>query len=243
MFDLSGKKALITGSTQGIGKAIAICFASYGAEVIIHGSERLEKCQKVADEIGKNATIAVADLKDEDCAEELYKYTGNVDILVLNASMQIRKPWNQIIIDDFQKQININYRSSLLLIQKYVPYMQMQKWGRILTIGSVQQYKPHRDMLVYAGSKEAQFSLVINLAKQLACDGITVNNLAPGVIITPRNDTALSDEAYAKQVLAGIPLGFAGEAKDCTGAALLLCSEAGRYITGTDLIVDGGMHL
>ena len=98
-------------------------------------------------------------------------------------------------------------------------------------------------MAVYAASKCGQMSLVDNLARQLAADGITINNLSPGVIATPRNDAALGDAEYAKKVMEGIPMRYAGTAEDCAAPILLLCSEEGRYITGTDLIVDGGMHL
>ena len=121
--------------------------------------------------------------------------------------------------------------------------MQKQKCGRIVTVGSEQQYKPHKDMAVYAATKCAQMSFVTNFAKQLGAYGITVNNMSPGVIATPRNEQALSDNEYRNQILMGIPLGYEGTAQDCTGAVLLLCSNAGRYITGTDMIIDGGMHL
>lgn len=243
MFDLMGRTALVTGSSQGIGAAVAKCLADYGAKVFIHGSSNVQKCQKIADEIGKNTSCAVADLSSDGCAEKLYEQTNNVDILVLNASVQYRKPWNEITSEEFDKQIRINLKSSLELIQKYAPYMQRQKWGRIVTVGSVQQYKPHKDMAVYAATKSAQTSLVSNLAKQLGVDGITVNNISPGVISTPRNKQALADEEYRKLLLRAIPLGFEGTAEDCAGAVLLLCTEAGRYITGTDLLIDGGMHL
>jgi len=243
MFNLAGKKALVTGSSQGIGKAIAKCLADYGAKVYIHGSVSMEKCKAVTEEIGKGSQAVIADLSLDGCAEKLYGQTGDVDILVLNASVQYRKPWKEITGEEFDKQVRVNLKSTLELIQKYTPYMQSQKWGRIVTVGSVQQYKPHRDMAVYAATKSAQMSLVTNLAKQLAPDGITVNNMSPGVIATPRNEQALSDDQYREHILMGIPLGFEGTAEDCAGAVLLLCSNAGRYITGIDLIVDGGMHL
>jgi len=246
LFDLTGKKALVTGSTQGIGKEIAMCLASYGAKVFVHGSSSMEKCQGVADDIitiGNNAACVVADLSKDDCAKTMYEQTGDIDILVLNASVQYRKAWNEITSEEFDTQVKVNFKSSLELIKLYEPYMTKNNWGRIVTVGSVQQYKPHKDMLVYAGTKEAQMSMVKNLAKQLAPNGITVNNMSPGVIATPRNDTALSDKEYAKKIYEGIPCGFAGKAEDCAGVVLLLCSKGGRYITGTDLIVDGGMHL
>lgn len=242
MFDLTGKKALITGSTQGIGFAIAECLAEYGASVFINGSSSYEKCERAALQI-KGAKPALCDLSKDDCAEKLYEITGDIDILVSNASIQYRTPWNQITDEEFEKQITVNLKSALKLIQKYEPAMRKSGWGRILTVGSVQQYKPHKDMLVYAASKCAQMSFVHNLAKQFAPYGITVNNLSPGVIATPRNDKALADVEYANKVMEGIPMGFAGKPKDCVGAALLLCSDAGKYITGTDIVVDGGMSL
>ena len=118
--------------------------------------------------------------------------------------------------------------------------MKKQGWGRIITIGSVQEAKPHPDMLVYSASKAAQENMMRSLSLQLAKDGITVNNIAPGVIYTDRNVEALSDPVYAKKVTDSIPVGFYGEPKDCAGIVSLLCSEEGRYITGQSIYVDGG---
>lgn len=232
---------MITGSTQGIGFSVAKAFAEAGATVWINGTNE-EKAKRAAEGI-TGAQIALCDLSTPDCADRLYQKTGDVDILILNASIQYRRPWNEIADEEFDKQIAVNLKASLKLIQKYAPYMQAHKWGRIITIGSVQQRKPHKDMLVYAAAKAAQENMARNLAKQLAPDGITVNNVAPGVIETPRNSEALSDKEYAKQVIAGIPLGYAGEPQDCNGLILTLCSDAGRYITGADIFIDGGMSL
>jgi NAD(P)-dependent dehydrogenase (short-subunit alcohol dehydrogenase family) len=248
MFDLTNKRALVTGSTQGIGFAIAECLAKQGADVIIHGSSSYDKCANAAERIFNTGIqgklgIAVADLSAKDGAEKLYNAIGDVDILVLNASIQYRKKWNEITPEEMETQLQTNFKSSLRLIQLCGPYMEKNGWGRVVTVGSVQQYKPHRDMAVYAASKAAQMNLVTNLAKQLAPLGITINNLSPGVIATPRNEAALADKEYSKLVMAGIPAGFAGTAEDCAGAALLLCSDEGRYITGIDLTVDGGMKL
>lgn len=242
MFDLSGKKALITGSVQGIGLALAECLAKYGAQVFVHGSRSAELCRKAAAGIPEAAAVS-ADLSEADAAERLYAATGDVDILILNASVQYRSPWEEITEEEFDKQITVNFKSSLKLIRKYEPYMSRKGEGRIITVGSVQEYKPHPAMVVYAASKAAQKNMIRNLAVQLAPGGITVNNIVPGVIETPRNEKALADENYYKQVLKGIPMGYTGLPEDICGAALLLCSKAGRYITGTDIIVDGGMSL
>ena len=242
MADFKGKKVLITGSTQGIGLEIARQFSQCGAVVFINGAASEEKINNVVKSIS-NSRPALCDLSNPDCAEILYEITGDIDILILNASIQYRKAWDEISDEEFDRQIAVNFKSSLKLIQKYVPYMKEQKWGRIVTVGSVQQAKPHKDMLVYAASKAAQHNMVMNLAKQLAPFNITVNNVAPGVIETPRNFEALADEEYAKMVLAGIPCGHIGKAKDCAGLMLLLCSDEGKYMTGENIFIDGGMKL
>jgi NAD(P)-dependent dehydrogenase (short-subunit alcohol dehydrogenase family) len=241
MFDLKGKRALITGSAQGIGFSVAKALAEAGATVWINGTNE-EKAKRAAQGI-TGAQIALCDLSSPDCADLLYQKTGDVDILILNTSIQCRRAWDEITDEEFDKQIAVNLKASLKLIQKYAPHMQAQKWGRIITVGSIQQRKPHKDMLIYAAAKAAQENMARNLAKQLAPDGITVNNVAPGVIETPRNSEALSDKEYAKQVIAGIPLGYAGVPQDCDGLILTLCSDAGRYITGADIFIDGGMSL
>ncbi|MBQ8894684.1 MAG: SDR family oxidoreductase [Clostridia bacterium] len=242
MFDLTGKRALVTGATQGIGLAIAQILGKQGATVYVNGASSLQKCEEAAATV-QNGIPAHGDLLDPKGGDALFKQVGPVDILVLNASIQFRTKWNEIMGEELEKQLQLNFKSSLRLMQLNAEYMKEQKWGRIVTVGSVQQYKPHPDMAVYAATKAAQMNLVQNLAVQLAPFGITVNNMAPGVIATPRNEAALADPDYAPKVYAKIPVGFAGSAEDCAAGVLLLCSEEGRYITGIDLVIDGGMHL
>jgi NAD(P)-dependent dehydrogenase (short-subunit alcohol dehydrogenase family) len=250
LFDLTGKKALITGSSRGIGKAIAIGLADYGADVIIHYTKKTEEAESVVQTIrknGGNAFTVQQDLLELDCAGEIFRTVeqeyGGIDILILNASIQYKKAWEEITIQDFDDQMSINVRSSLALIQRAVPYMKKNKWGRIVTVGSVQEYKPHPDMLVYSASKAAQAMMVRSLAAQLALDGITVNNICPGVILTDRNKAAYFDEEYRREVTGSIPMGYWGKPEDCVGGILLLCSDAGRYITGESLLIDGGKSL
>lgn len=250
LFDLSGHTALVTGSSRGIGRAIALGLAGWGATVAVHGtrlSNALDETLAEVKRLSPGSVAVTGDLSDPEVpsrlVSEVVAALGALDILVVNASIQIRKPWAEVTQAEAELQMQVNFHATLKMIQAAVPGMRANKWGRILTIGSVQQYLPHPDMIVYAASKSAQENLIRNLAKQLAADRITVNNLAPGVILTDRNATVLADEAYAERVRNMIPLRYFGEPQDCVGAALLLCSEAGRYITGTDLLVDGGMSL
>ena len=248
--NLAGRRALVTGSSQGIGRAIAVTLAEFGADVMIHCARDVAKAEAARREVeafGVRSGLTVADLAEPEAAQRIHAETlaalGPVDILVLNASVQIRKPWQEITLDEYRRQLDVNLGANVWLIQHFVPDMQRNKWGRILTLGSVQQVRPHPEMLVYSATKSALENLVRNLAPQLAPGGITINNLAPGAIATVRNEQVLADESYLRRVLAKIPAGFIGEAGDCAGLALLLCSEAGRYITGQDLFVDGGMGL
>ena len=237
------KTAFVTGSSRGIGRAIALRLATDGFKVILHGVVESDHIKNLKDEIEKNGGIAeiiTADLCDLEATKILAEKVKDIDVLVLNASVQYRTPWQEITTDACYDQLNCNFISSMLLIQAAVPNMKKKGWGRIITIGSVQEAKPHPDMLVYSASKAAQTNMMQSLALQLAREGITVNNVAPGVIYTDRNVEALSDPEYAKKVTDSIPVGFYGEPRDCAGIVSLLCSEDGRYITGQSIYVDGG---
>lgn len=237
------KTAFITGSSRGIGKAIAMRLAADGFKVILHGVRESNHIKRLKHEIEKNggvADIACADLSDLKATQDLFAYAASADVLVLNASIQYRTPWQEITTKACYEQLNCNFVSSMMLIQASVSHMKKAGWGRIITIGSVQEAKPHPDMLVYSASKAAQTNMMKSLSLQLAKDGITVNNVAPGVIYTDRNMEALSDPEYAEKVVSSIPVGFYGEPEDCAGIVSLLCSDEGRYITGQSIYVDGG---
>jgi len=250
LFSLAGKRALVTGSSRGIGRAIALGFAEFGADVAVHYAVRQQEAQDVAAEaarFGVRAATVGGDLAQPGAARRVFNESmsalGRIDILVLNASVQLPEDFAKITAEQFERQVAVNLKSSLELLQLALPPMVERRWGRVLTVGSVQEFKPHPQMLVYAATKSAQASMARNLAKQVASCGITVNNLAPGVIDTERNRGRLADEAYRAKVLSLIPAGCIGEPADCVGTALLLCSAAGGYITGANFVVDGGMSL
>ena len=227
-FDLTGKTALVTGSTRGIGKAIGDAFEEYGAKVIRHDTK-------------------VCDLSDPDAVDAFFdrleKESSLPDILVANASIQERMKWGEFTMEEARKEAQVNYLATLRMFQMAYPHMKERGWGRLITVGSVQERRPHPEMIGYAATKGAQENMVRNIARQVAKEGITVNNICPGVFFTDRNKDALGDPVYAKRVTDAIPMHDYAVPEDAAGAALLLASDAGRYITGSTIMVDGGLSL
>ena len=245
-FDLSGRTALVTGSARGIGRAIMLAFAECGAHVIVHGSREsapLDEALALARQFDPKATKVVADLSDPQAADALIIEHFSPDILVCNASIQAKIPWTEFPREEALKEIQVNFLSTLRLFQLCYPKMKAQKWGRLITVGSVNERRPHPDMCVYAATKSAQENLVRGVARQVAAEGITVNNIAPGVFYTDRNRECLADPVYGPKVTAAIPMHDYAMPEDAAGAALLLASDAGRYITGASIAVDGGLSL
>ncbi len=236
------KKVLVTGSSQGIGKAIAAAFVGQGYEVIVHGSGNMAKAEGARAEIGAHHAV-VADLSDIAQIKSLREKTGDVDILILNASVQYKEKWDEISEEALDKQLTVNVKSTLLLMQDYIPAMKKKGFGRVVTVGSVNQYRNHPELPLYSATKCAVMKLSECVAKEVAPYGVTVNNIAPGAIATPRNETVFNDEKKRRAVESQIPTGHFGTPEDCVGAVLMLCSDGGAYITGTDIVIDGGMKL
>jgi NAD(P)-dependent dehydrogenase (short-subunit alcohol dehydrogenase family) len=247
-FRLHGRTALVTGARREIGRAIALALGAAGARVAVHHTGTAEEAGDAAEVIatlqegGVEAAAFAADFVAPDAGRKLARAVtaalGHVDILVLNASIEIREHWAEISAEHFDRQVNVNLRATLDLLQELGPLMAERGWGRIVTIGSVQQVWPAASMMVYAGYKAMQLNWAMNLARQLGPSGVTVNNLAPGVILTSRNRDHLGPQGDVP--MSRIPVGRFGRPDDLVGAALLLCSDAGSYINGANLFVDGG---
>ncbi len=246
-FRLNGRTALVTGARREIGRAIALILAGAGARVAVHHAGTAEEARDAATVVaeirdaGGQAEAFGQDFAVDDAGLSLAAAVtawSPVDILVLNASIELVEDYRAITREHFDRQIAVNLRTTLELLQTLVPAMAERGWGRVVTIGSVQQERPHPSMLVYAGTKAAQLNWTLNLARQFGGQGVTVNNLAPGAILTARNREQMKTEGEA--LAARIPAGRLGTPDDLAGAALLLCSDAGRYISGTNLFVDGG---
>ncbi len=227
-FNLTGRIALVTGSTRGIGKAIGDALEEYGAKVIRHNSK-------------------VCDLSDPAAIEaffaKLQAENSMPDILVANASIQQKTPWTEFPMDEARKEIQVNFLATLRMFQLCYPKMKAQKWGRLIAVGSVNERRPHPDMCVYAATKSAQENLIRGIGRQVAPEGITVNNLCPGVFYTDRNRECLADPVYGPKVTAAIPMHDYAMPEDAAGAAVLLASDAGRYITGATILIDGGLSI
>ena len=238
---------MVTGGRREIGRAIALGLAGAGARLAIHHAGTAEESRDadlVVQEIqaiGGEAAAFGQDFAVDDAGHRLAAAViawAPVDILVLNASIELPEDFRTITRERFDRQIAVNLRTTLELLQALVPPMAERGWGRVVTIGSVQQERPHPAMLVYAGTKAAQFNWALSLARQFGGKGVTVNNLAPGAILTARNRDQMAVEGAA--LVQRIPAGRLGRPDDLVGAALLLCSDAGSYINGVNLFVDGG---
>lgn len=251
LFSLKGRTALVTGSSRGIGHAIALGLAQAGATVILHGTRDSAPLREAAAELsaltGTEPPVVTADLSDDAAVAALPGQLAALglspDILVLNASVQAYVHIEDCTPEEFAREFRANVGACFQLVQTLSPAMTARGWGRIVCVGSVNQLRPAPRLALYSATKAALANFTQCAAKVYAPSGVTVNNLVPGTILTDRNREVLKDEAFTQRVLSGIPAGRLGEPADLVGAALLLCSEAGSYITGTELVVSGGMHL
>lgn len=257
-FSMRGRKALVTGGSVSIGREIALAFAEAGADVAIQHARaadiafgRTSAAEETVAAIAERGRVGFAVDADfarpheaRRCVEEAQRRLGGLDVIVVCASIQYRTPFEEVTEEQIERQIQVNFRATIELLQAALPEMRRRRFGRILTIGSVNQTAPEGVLSVYAALKSAQHNLAINLAREYAPHGITINNLSPGLIATERNKWRREDAAAWKAIEAGCsPMKRAGKPSEMAGAALLLCSGAGSYITGADLQATGGRHL
>jgi NAD(P)-dependent dehydrogenase (short-subunit alcohol dehydrogenase family) len=247
---LDGKAALITGAGRGIGLGIVRALASAGCAVAIQDIE-LDVAQREAEEINRDGGRAVGlggDITDLSLPARAIQQTveqfGNFHILVNNAAIQIEKKWTTFTIEEIHRVVDADFVSPILFCQQAAAIFQRQKHGRIINIGSIQQRVGNPDMLPYSMAKAALENLTRGLARVLAPDGITVNLLCPGYFNTWRNrDQFKTPQDLIDRGREYVPEGRIGEPEDVGGISLLLASDAGAYITGQTIYVDGGMSV
>ncbi len=242
-FSLEGKKALVTGATGGIGKAIAQTLINQGASVTISGT-REEKLQELKAELGGNGIfIKPCNLKNTDEVEALVpdaaEMMGGVDIVVCNAGITKDGLVMRMKNEDFIDVIKVNLESTFIINRAAVKLMMKNRWGRIINISSVVAVSGNPGQANYCASKAGVIGMSKSIAKECATRGITVNAVAPGFIKTPMTDVL--NEEQQKTILSGIPSGKMGEASDIANAVAFLASSESGYITGQTIHVNGGL--
>jgi NAD(P)-dependent dehydrogenase (short-subunit alcohol dehydrogenase family) len=246
LFDLTGKIALVTGGSKGLGKAMARAFAEAGADVVIssrHEDELRTALPDIRSGTEARGEYLVADMSRRDdvrrLADEALKRMGRVDILVNNAGSNNPQPIDQIGDADWDHILELNLTSCMALTRALVPQMKSRRWGRVIHISSIMALASKEGRNAYSATKAALIGMARASALDLGQYNITVNCLAPGPFLTDLPGSLLSDEE--KQVFASrTALGRWGDPRELAGPALMLASEAGSYITGAVLVVDGG---
>jgi NAD(P)-dependent dehydrogenase (short-subunit alcohol dehydrogenase family) len=258
---LGGKRAVVTGSTGGIGAAIARRLAAEGATVVVQGRRETE-ARQVAAEItgaGGRTVVALGDLATDSGAQAVVAVVndtlGGADILVNNAGAFPLGRWLESTASEWVELYNQNVGSMVRLITQLVPGMKERGWGRVISLASVVATMPHRGMAAYSATKAANLNLAVSLAKELAGTGVTSNAVSPGMIVTPGLEVMLRElapgaglpvddwgaiESYALKKIAPNPSGRLGQVPDIADAVAFLASPLAGYINGANLRVDGG---
>jgi NAD(P)-dependent dehydrogenase (short-subunit alcohol dehydrogenase family) len=246
LFDLTGKVALVTGGSKGLGKAMARGLAEAGADVLIssrHENELRAALDEILQGTGRKGRYFVADMSRREEAKRLAKAAldamGRVDVLVNNAGTNKPEPIDQISDKTWDEVLEINLSSVMALTRALVPQMKERRWGRVIHISSVMAFLSKEKRNTYSATKAALLGLARASALDLGPFGITVNCIAPGPFLTDLPNSLLSD-AEKKTFADHTALGRWGDPKELVGAALFLATEAGSYVTGQTIVVDGG---
>ena len=246
---LKDKVAIVTGGSGGIGKALCERLASEGAKIVINyrsSKDEAVETKKKIEQIGSEALIVRADLSQVEQITHLVRETieqfGKVDILVNNAGLEIRDDFWDVTEEDYDLVLNVNLKAVFFATQAVVKHFREASTpGRIINISSVHEELPFPHFTSYCASKGGVKMITRNLAVELGSMGITINNVAPGAIATPINQSLLDNPEQLKKVTQNIPLGRLGEPEDVAGIVAFLASDEAKYITGSTFYVDGGL--
>ena len=246
---LRDKIALVTGSSQGIGRAIAVRFAREGADVVINYNRTAAGAEEALAEVeatGRRGLIVQADLGNVEDIRRLInqgvRHFGRLDILVNNAGLETHAPFWEATEEDYDKVLNVNLKGVFFAAQEFVRHLRAtNRRGKIINISSVHEELPFPNFTAYCASKGGVKMLTRNLAVELGPLGININNIAPGAIETPINTKLLNDLRKLGALLAQIPLGRLGQTRDVASVAVFLASDDADYVTGSTYYVDGGL--
>jgi glucose 1-dehydrogenase len=255
---LKGKNVLVTGGTSGIGQAIAVRFAEFGANVAINYRSRpedaaeteqqVEACVAKVQRMGVKDVIVRGDVSKEEDVVGMFGETvdklGGLDVLINNAGIQISRPSHELSADDFDKVLGVNLRGAFLCAREAIKhFLAENKPGVITNISSVHQRIPKPNYLGYSVSKGGMQNMTTTLALEYAAQGIRVNAVGPGATITPINRAWVDDPEKAEQVTSHIPIPRPGTADEMAAVVCFLASDDAAYITGQTIFVDGGLTL
>jgi NAD(P)-dependent dehydrogenase (short-subunit alcohol dehydrogenase family) len=243
---LKNKVAVITGASRGLGKAMALELGSAGAALALIGRDRakLDETASEAAESGADAAVFVADITQEAQVLALQKRVaerfGRVDILINNAGVNLRKPLTEFTLEEWNRVMDANLTSVFLMCRAFIPMMRGRGWGRILNMTSIMSHVSLPGRTAYSASKSALLGLTRALAQELAPEGITVVGVSPGPFATDLNTALINDADLNRQFLTKIPLARWGRPEEIGKLARFLCSDDAGFITGTDVLIDGG---
>jgi NAD(P)-dependent dehydrogenase (short-subunit alcohol dehydrogenase family) len=244
--DLKNRTAVITGGSRGLGEAMAKALAGAGAQIALVARD-LARLERVRDEIraaGGTAHAFAADATREDEVAKLVDAVkgefGNPQILINSAGINLRKNLVDFTLDEFRSVLDASLISTFLMCRAFVPGMQGTGYGRILNMSSIMSHVSIAGRAAYSAAKASLLGLTKALALELAADGITVNGISPGPIATDMNRSLMNNPEVNAQFLANLPVGRWGKVEEIGALACYLCSDAAGFITGTDILIDGG---
>jgi NAD(P)-dependent dehydrogenase (short-subunit alcohol dehydrogenase family) len=246
-FDLSGKKAIVTGASRGLGRTFANALARAGADVVVtsrDASHVRDTCAEI-EALGRRAVGLALDVRDQRSIEAMvaaaHEALGQIDILVNNAGCNVRKKAVDVSWDDWNLVLDTNLRGPFFVAQAVARHMIPRRYGRIINIGSVTSVAGYAGLGPYGASRGGIRQLTMSLADDWGPHGITVNCLAPGWFKTKQNEVMYQDQAWVDYLVERIPLKRPGKVTDLEGPVVFLASDASEYITGQTLLVDGGI--
>jgi NAD(P)-dependent dehydrogenase (short-subunit alcohol dehydrogenase family) len=244
--NLNNRVALITGASRGLGRAMAIALGEAGARLALVSRDagQLKATAAEVEARGGTAQVFRADVADEGqvamLEREVRNQLGAVDILINNAGMNLRKPVTDFTLEEWNRVINTNLTSVFLMCRAFVPHMKGRGYGRIINMTSTMAHVSLAERTVYSATKSGLLGMTRALALELAKDAITVVGISPGPFATEMNKPLLENPEINAQFIARIPLGRWGKVEEIGALARFLCSDDAAFITGTDILIDGG---